>query len=127
MPKKSKKPIFFANQEPVIIPKESDHSFFRKSGWYFLVLMLLLSAGLVFCLWKLLPLAQKQRQAKLALPSLEPTATVAPTDQQDELTETLKQQSSSDELTAIEKDLRETDFGGLDQELEAIDQELTNE
>ena len=39
--------------------------------------------------------------------------------------QTLEQQGTSDEITAIEQDLAATDLGNLDKELDSIDQELS--
>jgi hypothetical protein len=47
-----------------------------------------------------------------------------PTEQTDEITDTLKQQGSSDELNAIEADLKATNLNNIDQGAAAIEAEL---
>ena len=57
-------------------------------------------------------------------PTPAPFDVVQPSSEEDETTIELEQQSSSDEISAIEADLETTDLSKLDQELEEIEAEL---
>lgn len=90
-----------------------------------LVLMgVLIIIGLVGGVWwtftqRLIPAGSTRVPAAQILPSPEPGAS-------DDATTALEEQESSDEISAIEADLLETDLSNLDRELTVIEAEFSS-
>jgi hypothetical protein len=110
-----------ASPEP---PKQAPSSkgSFLKRFWYFLVIGLIIL--LLAAVWGFFYLQTSKhsmtKEGKLTTSGITPTPVV----EADSQTKLLQEQSSSDEISAIEADLEETDLAGLDQELTSIESEL---
>ncbi|MCK5096102.1 MAG: hypothetical protein KAR24_01975 [Candidatus Pacebacteria bacterium] len=103
-------------ERPEETPPQREMSMGAVLGSIVVVIILLVAA---FYLWG------NRADAPDTLPIDEPTTTAEEVlGETDPQTESLKEQSSSDELDSIEADLEDTDLDDLIQELETIDDEL---
>lgn len=94
-------------------------SFWQRAWFWPLILAAVIALSLVGLWWS----NQLLKTGAATLPP-EPTPTPSPAPVEKEGTY-FEAESDSDEIPAIEADLDETDLADLDQELEAIDAELT--
>lgn len=103
---------------------------FLEKFWYLFVIIAVFSLGSVAFLWMN---NQNINQIKQQLEENKtPTqqTTPAPSQQQEEVDEAIqkfKQQSSGDEIKDIENDLQNTDFTGIDKELDEIEKMIEEE
>lgn len=106
-------------QEPVVpVPDKPN---FLERFWFVFVGLAFIALLAVGGLWAI--------NQKLITPKTISTPTPLPTPSPvveiDTMTSALEQQGTSDEISAIEADLEETDFSTLDQELSDIEAELS--
>jgi hypothetical protein len=93
---------------------------FLKRFWYLFLLLAMITLTAVGILWSF-----NQGFFNLkSTPTPTPTPVASPTSEEDLETENLNQQSSSDEIEAIESDLNNTNLNNLDKELTNIETDL---
>lgn len=107
--------------EPVqkeVVPEESKPSLLQRF-WIVFVILAVIMVLIIGFLWAsnqgLIPFKR----------TVVPTPTPTPLVETDSMTTALEQQETSDEISAIEKDLQVTDFSNLDKELTDIESELS--
>ncbi|MBM3205683.1 hypothetical protein FJZ41_02450 [Candidatus Shapirobacteria bacterium] len=96
---------------------------FLEKFWYLFVILAVVLLGVVGGLWY-----NNQKSAQLGTtgqgaPTVEEQ--IAPTGETDTQTAQLENQSDSDEVSEIENDLGNTDFSGIDQEINDIEGEIS--
>jgi len=103
---------------------------FLEKFWYIFVIIAVVLIGVVGTLWftnqKSLQLSKKEAIPSPVVQQQEVTPQPTPTpNNTDEITTNLETQSDSDEVEAIENDLKTTDFTNLDKEMANIENEIT--
>lgn len=98
--------------------------------WYVFLVLGLGAVSVVVYLWysnqKIIKdLNRQELKVPMRKATLAPVEIEAEVEDEDELLEELEQQSDSDEILEIEKDLSATFLSDLDQELDEIDKELS--
>lgn len=111
---------------------------FLEKFWYLFVIIAVFSLGSVVFLWmnnqNINQIKQQLEENKTLTQQTTPTptqqTTPTPSQQQEEVDEAIqkfKQQSSGDEIKDIENDLQNTDFTGIDKELDEIEKMIEEE
>ena len=104
---------------------ETKTNFFEKF-WYIFVITALILVAVVATLWFNNQKSLKNQQNQVIQPPVEtmiqPTPTLVPGDT---ATVNLETQSGSDEVTAIENDIKATDLSSVDKELADIEGEIS--
>lgn len=105
-----------SEQTPPVIDKAKPK---KKVSLVFILALILLLVAAFLAFWAL-----RKTQKPLA-PAPSPQVSPEPTPAEDELLNQLEEQSPSDEIEAIEEDVKNTDLTNLDQELTEIENELS--
>ncbi len=104
---------------------ETKTNFFEKF-WYIFVIIALILVAVVSTLWFNNQKSLKNQQNQVIQPPVEtmiqPTPTLVPGDT---ATVNLETQSGSDEISAIENDIKATDLSSVDKELADIEGEIS--
>jgi len=101
-------------------------NFFEKF-WYLFVIIAIVLIGVVSTLWIINQKSLKLSKEKTTPPVVQQEVTPQPTPTliTDEATTNLETQSDSDEVGAIENDIKATDLSNIDKELADIEGEIS--
>ena len=114
---------------PLLQPKQNnmEQKNFLEKFWYIFVIIAIVLIGIVSTLWITNQNSLKLSKEKTTSPIVQQEVTPQPTPTIiiDEATTNLESQSNSDEVGAIENDIKATDLSSVDKELAAIEEEIS--